>query len=288
MTKEIDFKLIVGKAASKTFVFTNDDGTDYDFGIGTVKLKLYLEGSGEDPIEIDGGITDNKVVFAFTVIHTANKGNFEYVIEETKEDTSLVQLVKGNLLVIAEVPFTTSIEAFLVTELPASITLDENYKQQRIIFWKIFLMGAARIAEANIYTEISWTILYRMLIAKLVAYDALELAAKGSYFQFMGGSHTDPNEISGGPVKKIETGPSSVEFHDTVNALDKIFSTSSGGFSAWENIQVNLCGLANKIGVKIPMCISDTIIFVPSKSSNPDWEIITLSDIEDNIIVSTG
>lgn len=289
MTKEIDFKLKVDKAASKTFTFTNDDGSVYDLTGSIITFKLYLGGSEQASTDIIGSVVllTGKVSFTFTTTHTDNIGNYEYIIEETKTDTSLVELVKGNLIIEEEVPFTTSIDAFLSTELPATIRLAENYKQQRILYWKVFLQDAAEVIDSNLFNDTSWSLLYRMLISKLVAYDALEMAAKGAYFQFMGGSYTDPGETPGGPVKKITTGPSDVEFHDTVNALDKIFATGSGGVSGWDTLQINLCGLAHKIGVKIPMCSGVQIIIVPTKEKNPDWSYPILNDLQD-LVVSVG
>ena len=287
--KEYDFKLIQGKDKDVVFTFVNDAGTIYDFTDSTVSFKLYKI-VGESPTLISGSIDvpTGKVTVSFTAIaHTNDLGNFEYIIEETKTGGDLVQILKGNLIIEAEVTFSTTVEAFLVTELPSTIQLEENYKQQRILWWRVFLQSAAEVSDANLNNETSWSLLYRMLIAKLVAYDALEMASKGSYFQFMGGSYTDSEETPGGPIKKITTGPSDVEFHDTVNALDKIFTSGPNGVSGWDILKVNLCGLAHKIGVKIPMCFGIKIIIVPTKEQNPDWIYPTLSDLED-IVVSVG
>ena len=283
--KELDFKLIEDKAKDKEFTFVNDDGSIYDLTDSTVTFKLYLSGPTGTPTEIVGSVTvlTGVVEFSFTTTHTANVGNYEYIIEETKNDASLVQLLKGNVIVESETNFTISIEAFLITELPATIQLEENYIQQRTLWWKLFLQSAAGVSDSNIYNDASWSTLYIMLISKLIAYDALELAGKGSYFQFMGGSYTDQDETPGAPVKSITTGPSEVEFHDTVAALDKLFSSTNGP-SAWDTFSTNLCGLANKIGVKLPMCPATDCIFVPSLSKNPDWDYPTLSDLQDEVI----
>lgn len=290
MTKEIDFILKVDKVASKTFSFTDDTGAIYDFTDSTVALKLYLGGSGVDPTSISGSIVvlTGKVTFSFTTTHTDNIGTYEYIIEETKADTSKVELVKGNIVIEEEVPFSTSVEAFLATELPATIQLQENYIQQRKLYWKLFLQSAAGIADSALYNDTSWSIQYRILISKLIAYDALELAGKGSYFQFMGGDYTNPSSAPGAQVKSITTGPSEVEFHDTLSSIEKIFTPGSYGKSAWDIFNINLCGLANQIGVKIPMCVGNDCIIVPSLSKNSNWERTTLSDLEEDSVVSIG
>jgi len=291
--KELDFKLTEDKDKTKIFKFTNEDGTNYDFTDSTAKLHLYLAGSGSVPTDIVGDIDipNAKISFAFlAATHTKDLGNFEYIIKETKSDTSVIDLIKGNILIAPEVPFSLSVQAFLDSELPVNLALTTTYTTQRIHYWMLFLQDAAKVADINLWDESKWDVMYRALIAKLVVYDALFLSTKGGFIQFMGGDFTKEPENLGAPVRSIETAPIKVEFHTVAKALQEIFQTGSNGYSAWDVLQTNLCGLANKIGVKLPMCKMPFSInpIVPKYIQNPDWDYPSLDEYVETIVPSQG
>ena len=225
--RELDFVLYKDKPQVKTFGFTNEDDSIYDLTGSTVKLLFYKT---ETPTEITGSVTllTGKVSFTFTESDADTLGIYEYIIEETKQDLSIVKLSMGNLVIRDYVPFSNTVDSFLETELPASIKLEENYKNQRLSYWRRFLMDAFNIAEADLETDSVWPIMVNALMAKLIAYDALLLAAKGSLLQFMGGDFTKLAG-QGGPIKKIETGPSNVEFYSVMDTIDKLLKPSASG-----------------------------------------------------------
>lgn len=290
--KEIDFPLYADKAQSRTFGFTNLDDSIYDFTGSTVVLKLYLD--PEIPTDIGGSIVilTGKVTFNFTTTHTDNIGIYEYLIEETKSDTSKLIIGGGNILIKEYVPFSETIEAYLNTELPADITLTENYRIQRITYWRRFLMDAFDIPVDQINIDASWTVMQNAFIAKLVAYDALMLAARGNLLHILGGDYSSTTTSSSdGGIRSIETGPARVEYFPTGDTIQKIFSTSSTGTTVLDTLISDICGLASFLKVKVPMCKGNKITINPLYYQNEDWHIPTLDEqIEDtgSTVVSQG
>lgn len=190
---------------------------------------------------------------------------------------------------------------FVEIELPENLKLDGTWLNNKKEYWEIFLQeGLESIPDE----KRTWGFdeLVDALIAKLCVYDAMLIAAKGSYVAFLGGGFStssktskinnlpddtngdkggmgdseeiedidpdmmvdpenpfpivggDDSENAGGSVKKIITGPTEVEFFDTAEALSDFLSSSKNGKSVLDSMFVGLCGLANKIGIKIPYC----------------------------------
>lgn len=276
--KEIDFQLIQEKAESKVFSLTNSDGTVYDMTDSSAICHLYLTpGSASIDITCTINVARGEISIPFLTTHTSTIGTFEYTIEETKVPAQLVQIVRGNIIVLPYVPFSESIEAYLRSELPANLTLSADYRNQRIMYWRRILQGAFNITDSNLNIESAWPTLVNALIAKLVVYDAMMLGARGSFMAFMGGDFT-VNTNTGAPVKKIETGPTNVEFHSTSKSLREMFQPNANGYSAFTTIVEELCGLANFLKVKVPMCRGNTIGVTPKFYKNPKWDYPTLAE----------
>lgn len=276
---EIDIGLVKDKAVNKTFVFTDDDGV-YDFTDSTVILRLYKE----TPVEIDCtfDLATGTVTVPFTTAHTDTLGLFEYVIEETKADTSVIPLVKGNIEILDYVPFSQNIEAFLASELPSNLTLTSNYRNQRIMYWRLFLQSAFDIPDEDLNTESAWPTLVNILFAKLVVYDAMMLAATGSFIHFLGGSYTSTSTLSGN-TKSVETGPTKVEYYDISSSAKNALTSSGGGVSMLDVLKSSICGLSNKLRVKLPMCDAKNKVISPKYYQNPDWDYVKLSEMDDFI-----
>jgi len=279
-TKEIDFKLFKDKSENKIFRFTNSDGTVYDMTDSEVNCNLYLDGPDIAPTELECiiDIPNGKVTVPFTDTETADIGIYEYQIIETKGDDTEVLLIQGNISIINYVPFSANIQAYLNSELPATITLTEDYRNQRIFYWRRFLQSAFDISDANLNFEDQWPTLANALIAKLVVYDAMMLAATGNFFAFFGGDYTSTDDI-GGPLRAVETGPARVEYYSTGDGIQALFQKNSSGYSAFDQMLIGLCGLANKLGIKIPMCQGNDIRIMPKYYQNPDWDYTTLDEM---------
>lgn len=188
---------------------------------------------------------------------------------------------------------------FVEIELPENLKLDGTWLNNKKEYWELFLQDGIKSIDyenrpSNFYELVD------ALIAKLCVYDALLIAARGSYVAFLGGGFStssktskitgtdtpntnegknggneegvidpgmmvdpenpfpvvggDDSENAGGSVKKIITGPTEVEFFDTAEALSDFLSSSKNSKSVLDNMFAGLCGLANKIGIKIPYC----------------------------------
>ena len=105
------------------------------------------------------------------------------------------------------------------------------------------------------------------------------LSTRGAFFMFMGGDYTSTTEISG-PVKKIETGPTNVELYSTADGVKDFLRAEKGSVSILDTMLVDLCGLANRVKIKVPMCSGNTIPIAPKVYQNPDWEFPTLDEIQ--------
>lgn len=279
--KEVDFKLVISKDEDKLFKFTNADGTVYDMTGSSVICKFYKNPSSPDNISCSINVSTGVITVPFTSSLVDSNGVFEYLIEETTASSDIIPLVKGNITVLDYTPFSETIEAYLISELPANITLTENYRNQRIFYWRRILQDAFNISDSNLNIEEAWPILVNVLIAKLVVYDAMMLAAKGSFMAFLGGDYTISDSI-GGPIRKIETGPANVEFHPISDSLKSVFQPGSSGVSSFDIMLKDLCGLSNKLEVKLNMCDGNKITVSSKYFKNNDWDYPTLNDI-DNI-----
>ena len=292
VTKEIDFQLVKDKIENKIFKFTNSDGTVYSMTASTAICKLYKAPTPPVDITCNIDVGTGKITIPFTAVHADTLGTYEYILEEDVGGTgTILPLVKGNIMVLDYQPFSESIEAYLKSELPANLLLTMDFRNQRIMYWRRIFQTAFAITDANLNIETAWPILVNALFAKLVVYDALMLAASGAFAQFMGGDYTATDTIAGGAVKSVETGPARVEYMDVSASAKNAFASTGGQPSMFQNILVGICGLANQLGVKVPMCAGNKIPIAPRVYQNPDWVIPTLDEIVellDDGIVSQG
>jgi len=278
----INFTVLINTATAKDYQFFNSDGSFYDITESEFKFLLYKLGPEEiagNPIEIPGTNGLSGVVkFSFTAEQVDTLGLFEYYIVETKNEVE-EYIIKGNMSVINSIPFSDTIEAYLSSELPQSIKLTTEYISQRVRYWRRFLQDGLGISNEHLDIDGAWPILANALLAKLVAYDALILAINGSLIGFLGGDYTQ-STTSGGGIKSIQTGPAKVEFHPVSDSLSGLFKRDASGQSAFEQIIISLCGLANKIGIKLPMCQFRKTVYVPQFFTNPDWDYPRLDNTE--------
>lgn len=275
----IDIQLIEDKEVDKLFTITNDDGTIYDMTGSTAECKLYLDPESPTTIACTIDVGTGVITVPFTTTHTANVGTFEYIIEETNAGGTVISVAQGQIVIVSYTPFSEAIEAYLNSELPANLVLTEEYRNQRIMYWRRTFQSAFDITDNDLNIEEAWPVLVNALLAKLVVYDALILAAKGSFIQFMGGSHQSTTSTTGGgALKSVETGPAKVEYYDSAASAKSAFSTSAGGMSFFESLLSGICGLANQLGVKVHMCSGNTIPIKPQYHQNSDWDYTTLAE----------
>jgi PKD repeat protein len=143
--------------------------------------------------------------------------------------------------------------------IPASVI--DVYKKE----WQLYLqpqINPEPIADADVFDESKWPALVNILISELIIYKVLTsennktLLDTLKTMQTSGTESTDTS--SGGAVKKIETGPSNVEFYeDSKKDLDKISSFLSQFFKnqgLMAEYKQSICALAQRVKVRIPFC----------------------------------
>lgn len=263
MVYEIDFNGYISREFKKLIQFFNEDNSLYDFSnSGNVVLKLYKD--NENPLTIVGvkNIPNSTVEFTFDpVTHNNELGRWEYVIEDNKTDSSVIKIGHGNYAVSEYTGFSSSVLSFLHTELPTNIQLTANFINQRLMYWRLILQDAFEITDANLSQDSAWPTLVNAMLAKLVVYDALDQASRGAYMQFIG--YQNNQATPQGTIKKVETGPTSVEHFDISTAVKNALYAPQGGKSFFEVITESLCGLANRLKVKLPMCSGNKICISP-------------------------
>lgn len=158
-----------------------------------------------------------------------------------------------------------TVNEYIDLELPNNLQLDTDWRYKKIQYWKFFMgPGMESIPEEDRCDNFEE--LCNALLAKLVVYDAFQLASKGSFIAFIGGGfngsssvEVDPEEQKeGGNIKSIETGPTKVEFFSTSTALKELLTTSASGTNVLDNLFDSMCSLSNRIGIKVPFCDNPT------------------------------
>lgn len=149
-----------------------------------------------------------------------------------------------------------TIEQLVASNLPAGFVVSDDYITTRLKFWQLFLAEAAELPEgSDVYDINVWTALedgdkWLMLLAYCVTYDIYLLIIAGKFIA-LGSSN---GEEGGGEVKKIVTGPTEVEFHDSANALAVLIKNMKGPNGIFDAFLALACGFASQLGVKLPFC----------------------------------
>lgn len=274
----VNFKIILGQP-SEHIVELFDDVGPYDLDSMDFEFQLFL-GDPENPVivEIEEIPDSNTLKVIFKPGDVPELGEFEYILfGEIPNDGYKQQIIKGTISSVQYVPFSDTIEQYLSSELPLGVKLTPTFMGQRVRFWRLYLQHAFGLSDEQVHIENLWPELANALIAKLVFHDALLLAIRGNMFGFFGGDYTQEGS-GGGSVKKIETGPSSVEFHPLGNTLNSLLGKGSSGYSVWDELLTTLCGLARKLGVKIPMCKGNKHVQAPKYYTNPKWAYPKLNE----------
>lgn len=270
MIQDLDFTLYKNRLQVKAFRFRNEDGTYFDFSDSTIRMDIYRDGPDENPTSVNGVITIETadVSFSISPMITSNVGSFEYVILQVKESDN-IPLIRGNIVINEYVPFSDSIEQYISAELPEGLTLSEKFINQKIRYWRLFLQEAYNVKDENLNVDSAWPVLVNVLIGKLIAYDALVTAIKGNLFSVFNATsnyQSNSSSTTNGDVKSITTGPTQVEFYasgETVNSVIKsVTSNSENGKSILSQMAEDLCGLASKLTLKLPMCKAGNVVMV--------------------------
>lgn len=198
-------------------------------------------------------------------------GAFTYSLMGENQDV-ITRWVFGQIKVEPVTPGQFTIKSWLEVEVPPELTLSENYINQKTQYWLMTLAPLANpaISLEDTLDESKWPPLVKALIAKLIIYEALLLASRGSYIAFINSSST--TETTGesistgekGGVKKITTGPSEVEWFDGSDTLSKMFKTTSNSVdSPFTLLMKDVCLLARRLKISLYICPQPDITIPP-------------------------
>lgn len=161
-----------------------------------------------------------------------------------------------------------TINEYIDLEVPGNLALDSKWVQGKKKYWELFMEPGFKSIPEELRCE-NFEDMCNSLIAKLVVYDAFQMAAMGSFIAFIGGSsntnketEVDPDsEPDGGNIKSIETGPTKVEFYSTSTALKDLLSSNGQNGSVMDMLFKGICSMASRVGIKVPYCDDDRSLY---------------------------
>jgi hypothetical protein len=135
------------------------------------------------------------------------------------------------------------------SQLPAGFSVSEDYVKQRTRVWQLFLHGEAGVDETDMFDITKYPAKYQIIIGYLIMWDIIQKILLGSFIKVSGGDGTTPQK---GVVKKITTGPSDVEFHNSSEALAGIIKALHGDLT--QAFIGTACAFASSMGLQLPFC----------------------------------
>lgn len=264
--EEIDLVLVKDDTVERTFVATFlENGDPQDLTGYTVKMIVYKDPEVELPGVI-GGVDNNEMTFEFDSTVNNEIGMYEYEIIATPTglgDTIL--LGRGNITFSSNTGFTTQIQTIVEKE-AKGIALDQDWINQSIIYWKLYLQDAFDIPDSTIHDDSAWPPLSRFLIGLLVVHDYIAHLMEVTIASSFSSTNADGTIVAGsGAMKKLTTGPSSVEWYDSGESLAKMSAKGANGQSAFDAMGQRICGLAGKLQVYLIMCDVPNYVILPER-----------------------
>lgn len=211
--------------------------------------------------------------------HTYEKSGFYTVsLEISTSDRGPVSVEK--LVIVSNLTkthLTGSIYDLINEYIPHELS-DPMTNDQKALFinkWQLYihpLVSRPRgkcIPIEQYNNELYYEGLENQLIMELAAWDYLNtkilnlLTGAGQYIKEMTASGATENDESysntrGDRIKKIETGPTSIEYYDSLteatSALFKSYSQAVKPGGIMDELRKNLCMLAERIGIYLPFC----------------------------------
>jgi hypothetical protein len=219
-----------------------------------LSLALYAPGSaqGSPLVSISGviNVTFQTVSFPIPNSYVAGAADYEYILFKDYLVNNTVLCYGG--LHVKELPLSIiSIQSFIDAELSTS-PLSLSFVASKTQYWQEFLKDSFVPSIVLPHIESSWPLLGKALIAKLIIYDALQMALRGSLLAFAGFTGSAGG---GGNVKKVTTGPADAEFFDASATIEKLFKPQGkDNKTAFQMLGSDICELAGKLRIQLGMC----------------------------------
>lgn len=227
------------------------------------------------PVEWDFG-DSNTAYNVRTVEHTYEKPGFYHVTVSYDDPVSKEKVSYSKTIIVNNLTRTSLtgsiyelIDYYLPKELSIEMSLDE--KQVYITKWQLYLGPLVNhcIPLEQFTNELYYEGLENQLVMELAVWDHLNtklwdlLAKAGAYLsnvtEVKRDGDQDPADSSRGDrIKQITTGPTEVQFYDTLSeSIANLYSTyykalQPGGII--DELKKNLCMLAERVEVWLPMC----------------------------------
>ncbi len=204
------------------------------------------------------------VTFEFLVAQTGYAGLYDYQIKE-EDGTALITVAYGTIQFV-DLSKTIPFGDLVVTESPGGITIPEAFANSKSLEWRTILKlrPNSDLENAVVNQDDTWPLLYNILIAKLIVNDWLVKALKSAMVSGSSSSSSSSTETtpSATAIKSIETGPTKVEFQDSMKSVSEFMKTA-GGNNALTSLQNDICGLASSLQIKLEMCKDRIVPVVP-------------------------
>jgi len=255
-TRKVDLNIVKGDRDTLSWTLTETiDGVTSPYPTVGKVYSLEVFNRDATPVLLFPKITPatdqglGYVSFELQSPQTAFSGVYDYFLWEEVGVTEVLTIAYGSITFLdlsKYVPF----RDFVTAETPGGLVIPELYinaksLEYRSIF-KLHTNSALELANAN--DETTWPLLYNMLIAKLVVHDFLLRGLKASLVQ-----GADGEEGNTANVKSIETGPSKVEFQDSLRGLSTFMKTTAGE-NAMDALRTDICGLASGLKIHLGIC----------------------------------
>lgn len=142
--------------------------------------------------------------------------------------------------------------------LPAGFSVSPDFISQNINKWQLLLWDSFSTVvlpddkyDITKYPEESLN-----LFASLVVYEVMQVALTGNFLEALNSATTaESGSSSSGGVKSIKTGPTEVEYHDSVTAFSKLMSNAGAPGGIMELLTGQTCMYASQWGIKLPWCL---------------------------------
>lgn len=173
-----------------------------------------------------------------------------------------------------------TIDQLVAHYLPPAFSVSQAFIEQELKLQQFLHYKDAGVSEKNAYNWDSYSGEWQLIFAYLIIWVVYQKILAGAFITVSGS--TSDTSTGKGPVKKITTGPTDVEFHNSTESLAELIKAlqSPDGWLAW--IMGYACPLGTSVGIKLPFCpghkIPGSILVVGSgcgcASSNAIFTII--------------
>lgn len=152
-----------------------------------------------------------------------------------------------------------NITQLVESQLPAGFSVSGDYLKTRLRIWQLFIHETAGVEEADMYDIEKYSAKWQIVLGYLILWDIFQKILVGSFIKLTGGESGTKGE-----VKKITTGPSDVEFHNSSESLAAIIKALSKGGDMMTTFLSSACMFAGSLGLQLPFCPTRNIFVGPT------------------------